>query len=223
MPSYHEAHQQAMRGELPSPTLRFPASNPPEAEKLKGETMHAPIICNKKGFYKASPLLLALLLTACNTGKAAPSYDNFAKGLNNFFLDHPDCLLPNARFPLETNDKDEMKRMDSLVKATLLDKALDPGVHTARYTPSPAGARYAPHFCYGHREVVSIDSSSPLQVSNGFKTTLVTYHYKMQDVPVWAQTHDVQTAFPAMALAASGQATAKATLAQTQVGWQVPD
>ncbi len=189
--------------------------------------MHDQAMCNKpsiKTICKTSALLLVLVLTACNnTGKAAPTYDNFTSGLNKYFLDHSDCLLPNARFPLETGDKDQIKQMDSLVKATLLDKAMDPGVHTARYTPSPAGARYAPHFCYGHREVVSIDSSSPLQVANGFKTTVVTYHYKMEDVPVWAQTHDVQTAFPAMALATSGQATAKATLAQSPVGWQVPD
>ena len=189
--------------------------------------MHDRAICNRTCFKiacKTSALLLALLLTACNnTGKAAPNYANFTTGLNKYFLDHTDCLLPNARFPLETNDKAQIKQMDSLVKALLLDKAVDPGVKTARYTPSPAGARYAPHFCFGHREVVSIDSSSPLQVANGFKTTLVTYHYKMEDTPVWTKTDDVQAAFPAMALATSGQATAKATLAQTPVGWQVPD
>ena len=188
--------------------------------------MHVHAVCNKFCSISSavsSALLLAVTLTACNTGKSAPNYDNFTTGLNKYFLDHPDCLLPNARFPLETGDKDQIKQMDSLVKATLLDKAVDPGVHTARYTPSPAGTRYAPHFCYGHRVVVSIDTSSPLQVANGFKTTLVDYHYKMEDVPVWAQTRDVQTAFAAMALATSGQATAKATLAQTPVGWQVPD
>ena len=185
--------------------------------------MHVQPFCNRTGI-TSTALLFALTLTACNTvGKSAPNYNNFTTGLNKYFLDHTDCLLPNARFPLETGDKDQMKQMDSLVKATLLEKAVDPGVRTARYLPSTAGARYAPHFCYGHRVVVSIDSSSPLEVANGFKTTRVTYHYKMEDVPVWAQTHDVQTAFPAMALATSGQATAKATLAQTPVGWQVPD
>jgi len=185
--------------------------------------MHVQSFCNRTGITLCA-LLFALPLTACNSmGKSAPNYNNFTTGLNKYFLDHTDCLLPNARFPLETGDKDQMKQMDALVKATLLEKALDPGVRTARYLPSTAGARYAPHFCYGHRVVVSIDSSSPLAVANGFKTTVVTYHYKMEDVPVWAQTHEVQAAFPAMALATSGQATAKATLAQTPVGWQVPD
>jgi hypothetical protein len=113
--------------------------------------------------------------------------------------------------------------MDTLVKSLLLDKTIDAGVHTARYMPSTVGARYAPHFCYGHRVVVSIDSSSPLAVVGGFKTTSVAYRYKMEDVPVWAKGADVQAAFPAMALATSGQATGKANLAQTPVGWQVPD
>ena len=183
--------------------------------------MQVRAVTHKTGI-KLSAVLFALTLTACNTGKSAPTYDNFTRGLNKYFLEHTDCLLPNTRFPLETTDKAQIKQMDSLVKALLLDKNVDPGVNTARYMPSPTGARYAPHFCYGHREIVSIDSSSPLQVSNGFKTTLVTYHYKMEDVPVWAKASEVQSAFPAMALAISGQATARATLAQTPVGWQVP-
>jgi hypothetical protein len=162
-------------------------------------------------------------LIGCNNGKSAPTNENFTRGLNNYFLEHTDCLLPNVRFPLETTDKAQIKQMDSLVKALLLDKNVDAGVNTARYTPSTVGTRYAPHFCYGHREVLSIDSSSPLAVVNGFKTTSVTYRYKMDDVPVWAKTPEVLAAFPAMALATSGNATAKANLAQTAVGWQVPD
>jgi hypothetical protein len=184
--------------------------------------MQLPAICNHHRV-KIALLTLSLLITGCNNGKSAATYDNFTSGLNNYFLDHTECLLPNTRFPLEVTDKDQIKQMDTLVKATLLDKTIDAGVKTARYTPTTVGARYAPHFCYGHREIVSIDSSSPLQVSNGFKVTSVTYHYKMQDVPVWAKTPDVQAAFPAMALSTSGQATGKATLAQSPVGWQVPD
>jgi hypothetical protein len=43
------------------------------------------------------------------------------------------------------------------------------------------------------------------------------------DVPVWAKSADVQAAFPDMALSTSGNASAKSVLAQTPVGWQVPD
>jgi hypothetical protein len=174
-------------------------------------------------FAATAVLSLLILIAGCNTGKSAPTNYSFIRGLNNYFLEHPDCLLANVRFPLETTDRDQIKQMDSLVKSLLLNKTIDAGVHTARYTPSTFGTRYAPHFCYGHRVVISIDSSSPLAVANGFKTTSVTYHYKMEDTPVWAKTSDVLAAFPAMALATSGQATGKSNLAQTTAGWQVPD
>lgn len=184
--------------------------------------MHVRTICNRLRL-KPACFLLLVALAGCNNGKSAANNDNFIRGLNNHFLDHSDCLLPNVRFPLETTDKAQIKQMDSLVKALLLDKTVDAGVQTARYTPSTVGARYAPHFCYGHRDVLSIDTSSPLAVANGFKVTQVTYRYKMEDVPVWAKTPEVQSSFPEMALATSGNAVAKATLAQTAVGWQVPD
>lgn len=185
--------------------------------------MQAPAFCNKSSIKILCATALLFATAACSNGKSAATDDNFIRGLNNYFLEHTECLLPNTRFPLETTDKDQIKQMDSLVKASLLDKTVDAGVHTARYTPSTNGTRFAPHFCYGHREVLTIDSSSPLAVQNGFKVTNVTYRYKMQDVPVWAHTADVKAAFPAMALATSGNATAKATLAQSPVGWQVPD
>jgi hypothetical protein len=45
----------------------------------------------------------------------------------------------------------------------------------------------------------------------------------MKEVPVWALSHDIQSAFPDMARAISSQITARATLAQSPVGWQIPD
>ncbi|MDQ2834480.1 MAG: hypothetical protein M3Y50_12170 [Acidobacteriota bacterium] len=185
--------------------------------------MQAPASRNNSSIKILCTAALLLATSACNNGKSAPTNDNFIRGLNNYFLEHTECLLPNTRFPLETTDKAQIKQMDSLVKASLLEKNVDAGVNTARYIPSANGTRFAPHFCFGHREVLTIDSSSPLAVQNGFKVTNVTYRYKMQDVPVWAETAEVKAAFPAMALATSGNATAKATLAQSPVGWQVPD
>jgi hypothetical protein len=113
--------------------------------------------------------------------------------------------------------------MDSLVKALLLDKSEEMSIHASRYTVTPAGARFAPRFCYGHREVTGIDSFTPIAVNDGFKETTVTYSYTMKEVPVWALGHDIQASFPEMARATTSQVTAKATLAQTPVGWQIPD
>lgn len=166
---------------------------------------------------------LATLASGCNTGKSAPTPANFTQAINNHFLDHTDCLFSDTRFPFETTDPAKTKQMDSLVKALLLEKSEEMSIHASRYTVTPTGARFAPHFCYGHREVTSIDSFTPISVNDGFKETTVTYSYTMKEVPVWALSHDVQVAFPDMARATTSQVTAKVTLAQTPVGWQIPD
>ncbi|WP_353069138.1 hypothetical protein RBB75_20200 [Tunturibacter empetritectus] len=172
----------------------------------------------------ALSLIPLLLLPGCNnTGKAAATPANFTIGINNHYLDHPECLLTDTRFPFETGDAATTKQMDTLVKNLLLEKSVETSIHVSRYTVAPAGTRYAPRFCYGHREVTSINSFTPVAVSNGFKETTITYSYTMKEVPVWAESHDVQAAFPAMARATTSQATDTITLAQSPVGWQVPD
>ncbi len=168
-------------------------------------------------------LVICTLITGCNSGKSAPTPKNFTLAINNHFLDHTDCLFSDNRFPFETSDPEKTKQMDSLVKALLLAKSEEMSIHASRYTVTTAGARFAPHFCYGHREVTSIDSFTPIAVNDGFKETTVTYSYTMKEVPVWALSHEVQAAFPDMARATTSQVTAKATLAQTPVGWQIPD
>lgn len=174
-------------------------------------------------FFKYA-LTCALLLPAAGChSKSAPTSANFIQGLNKHFLDHPDCLFNNVQFPFETTDRKVTAQMDSLVKSQLLDKTVEMSIHVSRYTVAPAGTRYAPRFCYGHRVVNTIDHFTPPAVANGFKETQVTYHYTMQDVPVWAKSSYVLAAFPAMAQITSGHATGVATLAQTPVGWQVPD
>lgn len=161
--------------------------------------------------------------TGCMSSQSRATPQNFVAGLNKHFIDHADCLLENIRFPYETTERDSTRQMDSLVKALLLDKTEEMSIHASRYTPTVTGARYAPRFCYGYREVTSVDSFTPPVSANGFNETTVTYHYVVKEVPVWAKTPEVEKAFPAMAEATSGQATGKTTLAQTPVGWQVPD
>jgi hypothetical protein len=169
--------------------------------------------------------LIGILLfgaSGCHS-KSAPTSENFIAGLNKHFIDHPDCLLSNVRFPYETSDKKETTQLDSLVKSTLLEKTMETAIHVSRYTIATAGMRYAPRFCYGHRVIDTINSSTPLTVANGFKQTKVTYHYTMQEVPVWAKSPEVLKAYPDMAKAVNDGGTGSATLAQTAVGWQVPD
>ena len=171
----------------------------------------------------ATILAFVTFASGCNSGKSAPNPANFTQAINNHFLDHLDCLFSDTRFPFETSDPAKTKQMDSLVKALLLDKSVESSIHVSRYTVTTNGARFAPHFCYGHREVTSIDSFTPIAIVDGFKETTVSYSYTMKEVPVWALGHDIQAAFPDMARATTGQVPAKATLAQTPVGWQIPD
>jgi hypothetical protein len=175
----------------------------------------------------AFPLAVILILTAisgCNSGKAAPTPANFMQTLNTSFLTRNECLFPESpRFPLETSDPTQRKQFDALVKATLLTVAQESAIHVSRYSVSTTGARYAPRFCYGHRNVTAIDSFTPPAPVNGFPQTRVTYRYTIADVPVWAKTPDVEAAFPQMAHAISTESTAQASLAQTVAGWTVPD
>ena len=171
----------------------------------------------------ATTMALVSLASGCNTGKAAPTPANFTLAINNHFLDHADCLFSDTRFPLETSDPVKTKQIDTLVKSLLLDKSVESSIHVSRYTVAPAGTRYAPRFCYGHRQVTSIDNFTPIAVNDGFKETTVTYTYTMKEVPVWALSHDIQAAFPEMGRAVTSQVTAKTTLAQSPVGWQIPD
>jgi hypothetical protein len=113
--------------------------------------------------------------------------------------------------------------MDTLVTSQLLTVEKERALHASRYTPTETGARLAPRFCYGHRVVTAIDSFTPTAQANGFPETQVAYRYTMEEVPVWAKSQDVRDAFPAMALATSGDATGKATLARTMADWQVPE
>lgn len=171
-----------------------------------------------------SALICTLLFSfvGCHS-KSAPTSENFIQGLNKHFVDHPDCLLSNMSFPYETSDRKEAAQMDTLVKSQLLDKTVEMAIHVSRYTVTTVGTRYAPRFCYGHRTVTAINQFTPPAIANGFKETQVTYSYSMEEVPVWAKSPFVLDAFPAMAQVISGHATGVATLAQTPVGWQVPD
>lgn len=173
----------------------------------------------------AASLTVTFLVAAagCSSSKAKPTPENFTQALNAYFLDHKDCLLTDTHFPYETTDKAKTKQMDSLAKALLLKKEEEMAIHASRYTVSDAGARFAPRFCYGHREVTSIDSFTPPAVAKGFNQTTINYHYEMKEVPVWAKTADVLAAFPEMAEATNGQPTGKITLGQTPAGWQVPE
>jgi len=166
---------------------------------------------------------ILLPLSACHSDTAATP-DNFIAALNAHFLGHPECLFPDApSFPYETTDPVKTAQMDALAGAQMLTVKKEPSIHVSRYIPTASGEHIAPRFCYGHRRISTIDSFTPPAPANGFTETKVAYHYTVAEVPVWTKSDAMRAAFPAMALATSGNATGNATLAATMVNWQVPD
>ena len=164
-----------------------------------------------------------MLLTACNPA-VKPTNANYIATLNAYYPDHPDCLLDGSiKFPFETGEPAEIRQMDALVAAQILEVRRASIIKRSIYTLTPEGARIGPRLCYGHREITSIDSSTPPALANGFTETQVAYTYRIEDMPVWAKDAQVLAVFPNLAHEASGAATGKATLALTRVGWSVPD
>jgi hypothetical protein len=173
-------------------------------------------------------LTLALWLAGCSGFKAATP-KNFTGALNAYYSNHDDCLFPSSlRFPYEAStipaQKDpNMKGLDALETAGLLKSLEDRDIHVKRYELTTFGKRVPARFCYGHRVVTSIDSFTPPAVVNGQPTTQVSYHYKMMDIPGWADSDSMRKTFPAFAKASSADAQDRTTLALYQNGWHVPE
>jgi|SRR5579885_768149 hypothetical protein len=171
---------------------------------------------------------LIFLTAGCSSSKTKPTPENFTAGLNAYYANHNECLFSSAlRFPYEVSPgptaKQDKQRMDALMDAGLMKRTEDRTIHVDVYALTPAGERAGSRFCYGHRQITSIDSFTPPQKNaSGFLESHVTYHYKMMEVPVWAKTDEVMKAFPEMTKALSGEATGEATLANAGAGWQVP-
>jgi hypothetical protein len=166
------------------------------------------------------------LAGGCNR-ENKPTPANFTKTLNTWFQDRSDCLFPPGHaWPWEvapsSTAKEEKQQLDSLTNAGLLTRLEDRDMHVDRYTLNLAGQRFAPRFCYGHREVTGIVSNTPPGPKDGFTETTVTYQYVMRDVPVWATTDEVKAGFPAVAKSLGNTPTDQITLATVGAGWQVP-
>ncbi len=167
-----------------------------------------------------------LFIAGCGTD-TKPTDAKLEKGLNAYFEAHNECLFPTpVKFPYEvspgTDAKQEAKQMDALTHSGLLEKQSGAAIHVERYTLTPAGERQKGRFCYGHRQVTSVDGFTPAVKQNGFLQTTVKYHAAMMDVPVWTKTDEMRAAFPEMAAAISGPQPGEITMENAGAGWQVP-
>jgi hypothetical protein len=163
----------------------------------------------------------------CSNSANQPTDKNFLQALNTYYQDRNECLFPQGReFPYEvapgTQAKQGKQQMDSLMDAGMFTRLEDRDLHVDSYSLTTIGKRYAPRFCYGHRVIAGIVSFTPPGPRDGFTETTVTYHYTMEDVPVWARTDKIEAAFPQLGKSLSDGATDTQTLATAGAGWQVP-
>jgi hypothetical protein len=191
---------------------------------------------------KVSMLSLAcLLLSAAGCEqKNAASAANFKKSIGNYYNAHPECVFSSSvKFPVEAdpNKGDQSTGYDALTDAGLLTRTpaqkkvfifgskqvndydlSDKGRST--WTPDSANPG-AGNFCYGHREVTSVDNFTTSKNTDGQSVASVDYHYSVTGVSGWANNAEVKTAFPTIAATQSGTKVDHATLVQTDDGWMV--
>lgn len=174
-----------------------------------------------------SAALCLLSLCGCSTANQ-PTDKNFLAAINSYYQERSDCLFPQGRrFPYEVapgaDAKQSKAQMDSLTNAGMFKRLEDLDLHVDSYSLTPIGQRYAPRFCYGHREATAILSHTPPGPRNGFTETDVTYRYQIDEVPVWAQTDSIKAVFPDMQKELSNSSTDTITLATAGAGWHVPE
>jgi len=164
-----------------------------------------------------------LLVSGCSV---KPTNAKLEQGLNLYFAGHEECLFPQGmRFPYEVTPgpaaKAEEEKFDAMHSVGLLNELKDLSMHVERYSLTPLGERVAPRFCYGHKEVTSVDAFTPPAKDGNVLETTVTYHAAMRDVPMWVKTDAMTKAFPEMAQDIAGPREGQIVMGTAGVGWRV--
>jgi hypothetical protein len=163
----------------------------------------------------------------------------FKSAINNYYSTRQDCVWSSpVKFPVQadTSNYEQTKGYDALTDAGFLvrqaaekKRFLIGSKQVNNYDLSGKGRsswmadQTQPgfgNFCFGHREVTTIDGFTPADVSDATQYS-VSYHYDVASVPAWASTVEMKTAFPKLAIDTSGQQTAVASLVKSNSGWQV--
>jgi hypothetical protein len=191
---------------------------------------------HQQSFFTVSFCALALFATACS--KTDNSDMNYKAAINDHFKASPVCIWSQAKkLPVQAATSDDAKTegYDALTQAGLLVRTTaekkvfiiaskqvnnydlsDTG--RTSWTPDPSQPGYG-NFCYGNREVTSIDNSTVAANSSGAKTAAVDYHYQIANVASWANSPGMKTAFPSMDSALGQTPSAKASLIMNGDRW----
>jgi hypothetical protein len=188
--------------------------------------------------FRTTTFAAAALLLAAGCKKTTDNSITYKSAINAWYSAHPACLWSQSQmFPTQVaaSNTDQNAPFAALVDQGLLTRNTsekkiiivskqeinydlsDQG--RAAWTADPNQPGYG-NFCYGHRSVSSIQSSTPNNGQPG-DTTTVTFQYGFSGAPAWAQAAETQNAFPQVKDDLSGNGTATATLVDTSNGWQV--
>jgi hypothetical protein len=181
--------------------------------------------------------LLALITVGCNKGDNNDL--NYRTAINDHFKAFPACLWSTPKkFPVQAATSDDAKTegYDALTQEGLLTRTTaekkvfivaskqvnnydlsDKGRTT--WTPDTTQPGYG-NFCYGNREVTSIDNATPGTNGSGAKTVTVNYHYKIANVAGWANSPEMKTAYPQIAETLGSNPADTATLVMTGDRWE---
>lgn len=190
--------------------------------------------------YITGAALCSVLLVTTGCDKSKPDTTNFKTAINSYYSAHPSCVWQSpVKFPAQadTNNDEQTRGFDALTDAGLLTRTAqekkrfligskqvndydvsDKG--RTQWTADQSQPGYG-NFCYGHRDVTSIDNVTMGTNQSGAHTATVNYRYDMASVPDWAKSQETQTAFSSVQADLSTPKAATATLVQTQDSWQV--
>lgn len=182
--------------------------------------------------------LSAIVFLSAGCDKKDNSDMNYKAAINDHFKAQPACIWSSSKkLPAQAATSDDAKTegYDALTQAGLLTRTTaekkvliiaskqvnnydlsDTGRST--WTPDTTQPGYG-NFCYGHREVTSIDNSTVGTNGSGQKDVAVNYHYKLVDVANWAKSQEMQTAFPSIATAINANTPDTATLVMNGDQW----
>jgi hypothetical protein len=184
--------------------------------------------------------VMSIVVFAGCQGKKEPDPSNFKAAINDYYEARPECIWASpVKLPVQADTKNdaETKGFDALTDAGLLMRKpeekkrflvgskqvnsydiSDKG--RSAWTPDQTQPGYG-NFCFGHRQVTSVDTFTTATGPNGVNSTTVNYHYEIAATPEWAQSPETKTAFPNVQAALAGPQAATSKLVQTQNGWQV--
>jgi len=185
-------------------------------------------------------LICAATLVFAGCDRKDDSKMNYQTPINDYYKAHPACIWQDAKkFPVQAATSDDAKTegFDALTDTGLLTRTTaekkvfiiaskqvnnydlsDQG--RSAWTPDTSQPGYG-NFCFGHRAVDAIDSFIAGVNGSGLKTAEVNYHYSFADVPAWAKSQEVQTAFSSVGAALAHSQPGQDSLVMNGNNWQV--